>query len=152
MPASLFIAASPLSLAIVFFSMALFGHQFWSTIIQTLAADMFPSKVVGSVAGLLGAAGSFGAMLFNLFVGYLLTTYHSYSPVFVIAGLLHPAGFLIVLLIVRKIELVIQPGMVRKQPDVIADEICKTVADSRNHFIAVNVEIVNTGKRRNHEG
>jgi ACS family hexuronate transporter-like MFS transporter len=113
MPASLFIAASPLSLAIVFFSMALFGHQFWSTIIQTLAADMFPSRVVGSVAGLLGAAGSFGAMLFNLFVGYLLTTYHSYSQVFVIAGLLHPAGFLIVSLIVRKIELVIQPRMVR---------------------------------------
>ncbi len=113
MPASLFIAASPLSLAIVFFSMALFGHQFWSTIIQTLAADMFPSRVVGSVAGLLGAAGSFGAMLFNLLVGYLLTTYHSYSLIFVIAGLLHPAGFLIVLLIVRRIELVIQPGMVR---------------------------------------
>lgn len=108
MPASLFIAASPLSLAIVFFSMALFGHQFWSTIIQTLAADMFPSSIVASVGGLMGAAGSFGGMLFNLLVGSLLTRYHSYSIVFVISGLLHPAGFLIVLSIVRKIEPVLR--------------------------------------------
>jgi ACS family hexuronate transporter-like MFS transporter len=109
MPASLFITASPLSLAIVFFSMALFGHQFWSTIMQTLAADMFPSKVVGSVAGLLGAAGSFGAMLFNLLVGYILQEYHSYSIVFAISGVLHPLAFLIILSVVRRIEPVITP-------------------------------------------
>ena len=107
MPASLLIATSPLALAIVFFSMAMFGHQFWSTILQTLAADMFPSKNVGAVAGLLGAAGSFGAMLFNLLVGVLLTAYHSYVLVFAISGLLHPLSFLVILLVVRRIELVI---------------------------------------------
>ncbi|MCI0364530.1 MAG: MFS transporter, partial [Phycisphaerales bacterium] len=42
MPVSLFIVPSPLSLAIVFFSTAMFAHQFWSTIMQTLAADLFP--------------------------------------------------------------------------------------------------------------
>lgn len=107
MPASLLIATSPLALAIVFFSMAMFGHQFWSTILQTLAADMFPSKMVGAVAGLLGAAGSFGAMLFNLLVGVLLTAYHSYVLVFAISGLLHPVSFLVILLVVRRIEQVI---------------------------------------------
>jgi ACS family hexuronate transporter-like MFS transporter len=104
MPVSLFIAASPLSMAIAFFSMAMFGHQFWSTIMQTLAADMFPTRVVGSVAGLMGATGSFGAMLFNGLVGVLLTHYHSYSPVFLIAGLMHPASFLIVMLVVGAIQ------------------------------------------------
>ncbi len=104
MPVSLLIAASPLSLALAFFSMALFGHQFWSTIMQTLAADMFPSKVVGSVAGLMGAIGSFGAVLFNGLVGLLLTSYQSYSPVFLIAGLMHPMSFSIVLLVVGRIE------------------------------------------------
>src|SRR5688572_33365147 len=44
MPASLFIVASPLGFAIVFFSMAMFAHQFWSANIQTLPADLFPSK------------------------------------------------------------------------------------------------------------
>ena len=104
MPASLLIAASPLAFAIVFFSMAMFGHQFWSTIVQTLAADMFPSKMVGSVAGLLGAAGAFGGMLFNLIVGALLAAYHSYVLILTISGLLHPLSFIIILLIVRKIE------------------------------------------------
>ena len=104
MPASLMIAASPLALAILFFSMAMFGHQFWSTIIQTLPVDMFPPRAVGSVAGLQGASGSFGGMLFNLAVGSWLTWYHSYTMVFLVAGLLHPASFLLILAIVRRIE------------------------------------------------
>src|SRR5262249_24622570 len=45
LPAALLITASPLALAIVFFSMAMFGHQFWSTIMQTVAADLFPPEV-----------------------------------------------------------------------------------------------------------
>lgn len=102
MPVSLFITASPLALAIVFFSLAMFGHQFWSTIMQTLAADLFPSSVVGAVTGLVGASGSFGAMLFNLLVGALLTSFHSYSPVFLIAGLLHPASFVLILIFIPK--------------------------------------------------
>ncbi|MGA2145952.1 MAG: MFS transporter [Bryobacteraceae bacterium] len=95
MPTSLLISESPLSLVIVFFSMAMFGHQFWSTILQTLAADMFPSTTVGSVSGLLGAVGSFGGMLFNLLVGALLTAYHSYAIVFLISGVLHPASYML---------------------------------------------------------
>jgi ACS family hexuronate transporter-like MFS transporter len=110
MPASLLIATSPLAFAIVFFSMAMFGHQCWSTIVQTLAADMFPSKMVGSVAGLLGAAGAFGGMFFNLVVGALLAVYHSYALILTISGLLHPLSFIIILLIVRKIEPVISPN------------------------------------------
>jgi ACS family hexuronate transporter-like MFS transporter len=108
MPVSLLIAASPLSLAIVFFSLAMFGHQFWSTIMQTLPADLFPSSVVGGVAGLAGAAGSFGGMLFNLLVGAVLTHYHGYGPVFLIAGLMHPLSFLLILFIVRRIEPIVQ--------------------------------------------
>jgi MFS transporter, ACS family, hexuronate transporter len=111
MPVALLIAASPLSLAIVFFSMAMFGHQCFSTIMQTMTADMFPSKVVGSVAGLVGGAGSFGGMIFNVIVGMLLTRYHSYSIVFIITGLLHPAGFLLILLLIRKVEIVIRTAV-----------------------------------------
>lgn len=111
MPASLLITASPLSLAIAFFGMAMFGHQFWSTIMQTLSADMFPSTAVGSVSGLLGAVGSFGGMFFNLLVGALLTHYHSYAIVFLISGLLHPASFIVVMLVVRRIEPVVRVGV-----------------------------------------
>jgi len=103
MPVALLIAASPLALAILFFSMAMFGHQFWSTIMQTLAADMFPPKLVGSVAGLMGASGSFGGILFSLLTGALLTAYQSYAPLFLAAGVLHPASFLVILTVVRRI-------------------------------------------------
>jgi ACS family hexuronate transporter-like MFS transporter len=98
LPASLLITASPVALAIVFFSMAMFGHQCWSTIMQTLAADLFPPEAVGSVTGLVGASGSFGGMLFNLAVGAMLTAFGSYGPVFLVAGLLHPASVVVILL------------------------------------------------------
>jgi ACS family hexuronate transporter-like MFS transporter len=108
-PLSLLVTVSPLSFTIVFFSLAMLGHQSWSTIIQTLTADMFPSTIVGSVAGLLGAAGAFGGMLFNLIVGALLTAYQSYTLIFAILGLLHPLSFVIILLVVRNITPVINP-------------------------------------------
>ena len=52
----------------------------------------------------MGGAGSFGAMLFNFLVGQLLTYTHSYSLVLTIVGLLHPVSYLLVLIIVRRIE------------------------------------------------
>jgi ACS family hexuronate transporter-like MFS transporter len=107
MPTVLLITAAPLSMAIVFFSLAMFGHQFWSTIMQTLAADIFPSRVVGSVTGLVGGSSAFAAMVFSWIVGELLTAFGSYVPVFTIAGILHPISVVIIFLVVRKVEMVI---------------------------------------------
>jgi MFS transporter, ACS family, hexuronate transporter len=104
LPVSLLITASPLRLTIVLFSMALFGHQAWSTNLQTLAADIFPSSVVGSVAGLMGALGSLGGVLFGLLVGLVLAYFHSYAPLFIVAGLCHPLSFLLVLLLIPHIR------------------------------------------------
>ncbi|MBM3852145.1 MAG: MFS transporter [Verrucomicrobia bacterium] len=104
MPVSLAITGAPLALAIAFFGLAMFAHQFWSTIVQTLAADLFPPRAVGTVAGLMGAAGSFGTVLFTLGVGAWFAGPQSYGTLFVIAGLLHPASFLLILAIVRRIE------------------------------------------------
>jgi ACS family hexuronate transporter-like MFS transporter len=102
MPVSALIVASPLSFALVFFSTAMFAHQFWSVTVQTLPADLFPANFVGSVEGLLGSAGSFGAMLFGLLVGWLVDR-QGYGRVFLIAGLMHPIAFLVILSSVRSI-------------------------------------------------
>lgn len=102
-PVSLLIAKSPLDLAILLFSFALFGHQFWSTILQTLAADLFPSTTVGSVSGLMGAIGAFGAMLFNLLAGMVLVHPYGYPLLFTIVGLVYPGSFAIILMIIRRI-------------------------------------------------
>jgi len=103
MPALLFVLDSPLTFAIVLFSLAMFAHQFWSSNVQTLPADLFPSRVVGSVEGLLGSAGSFGGMLFAWILGDLIGE-RGYGPAFLIAGVLHPLGFLLILTAVRRIE------------------------------------------------
>lgn len=104
LPCSLLVVQSPLHLALVFVSLAFLGHQFWSVIVQTLPTDLFPSRAVGSVAGLIGCAGSFGAMLFNLLVGVLLDAFGSYRVPFLLAGLMHPLSFLLIMLTLRRIE------------------------------------------------
>jgi ACS family hexuronate transporter-like MFS transporter len=104
MPLSLLVVRSPIEQAMLFVSLAFLGHQFWSVIVQTLPADLFPPRAVGSVAGLIGCAGSFGAMLFNLLVGAILDATQSYTMPFVMAGLLHPVSFLLILLTLRRIE------------------------------------------------
>lgn len=105
LPASLLITEASLDMAIVFFSMAMFGHQLYSTIVQTLVADMFPSKVVGSVSGLMGCVATYGAMLFSLIIGFVIDKY-GYSPAFMVSGLLHPLSFILLFIIIKKIEII----------------------------------------------
>ena len=83
--------------------MAMFGHQCWSTLVQTLAADLYPSRIVGSVAGLMGFFGTYGAMLFSLGIGVLIENY-GYNLAFILSGLFHPISFLLIFIIIRKIE------------------------------------------------
>lgn len=101
LPVSLLITSASLNMAIVFFSMAMFGHQLYSTIAQTLVTDLFPSKVVGSVTGLMGCMVTYGAMLFSLIIGFVIEKY-GYGPAFLISGLLHPLGFVLALFLIKK--------------------------------------------------
>jgi Na+/proline symporter len=61
------------------------------------------------ITGLMGAVSSFGAMLFDLMVGSALTHSHSYSLVLISAGLLHLIAFLLILLLIPRIEPVRAP-------------------------------------------
>jgi MFS transporter, ACS family, hexuronate transporter len=85
------------SWAIALFCLAYFGQQSWSTLVMVLPTDLFPQSVVGSVAGLVGFGGAMGGIVFGQLVGYLLDHGFGYSAVFYIAGTLHLAAFLIVL-------------------------------------------------------
>jgi ACS family hexuronate transporter-like MFS transporter len=104
MPLSLAVTFAPLSLALALVSAAMFGHMCFATLLQTLTADIFPSEVVGSIAGLMGGVGSFGGMLFNLVIAASLAHYGTYTPVFVMAGLMHPLAFVLLLVIVRRVD------------------------------------------------
>jgi ACS family hexuronate transporter-like MFS transporter len=104
LPTAMLIVSAPLAYVIVLFSVLYFAHQCFASVMQTLPADLFASRNVGSVAGLLGAAGSFGAMLLNLLVGWIVQHHGGYSLAFIIAGVLHPLAFGVILLMVRRVE------------------------------------------------
>ena len=72
MPVIVFVPFSPVSLAIVLFSIAFFGQQSWSTLVMILPADIFPHRAVGSVAGLVGFGGAMGGVVFGQVVGWML--------------------------------------------------------------------------------
>ena len=91
-----------LSLALV--SLSLAAHQGWSANVFTIASDIFPTKDVGSVVGLGGAAGAAGGLIIAPVVGYILQFTHSYVPIFIIAGVMHPMALALVHLLIPKIE------------------------------------------------
>ena len=86
---------------IFLFSLAFFGHQWWSTLIMILPTDLFPKRAVGTVAGLVGLGGAMGGVVLGQLAGYLLDHGFSYAPVLAIAGSLHLTAFLILLALVR---------------------------------------------------
>jgi ACS family hexuronate transporter-like MFS transporter len=98
LPFVILIPDVPVSWAIAIFCLAYFGQQSWSTLVMVLPADLYPPRVVGSVAGLVGFGGAMGGIVFGQIVGYLLDHGFGYSTVFNIAGTLHIAAFVIILL------------------------------------------------------
>ncbi|MGH9667408.1 MAG: MFS transporter [Bryobacteraceae bacterium] len=71
------------------------GHAFWISNEQALPTDLFPGAEVATASGFTGVGGAVGGMLANLGTGYLVSHF-SYSPVFLIAGLMHPLSAVLV--------------------------------------------------------
>jgi ACS family hexuronate transporter-like MFS transporter len=74
---------------------ATFGHGIFTPNIQALPTDLFPGQEVGTASGLSGMGGAVGGILANLGTGWLVTHF-SYSPVFLMAGLMHPLAAVLV--------------------------------------------------------
>jgi len=106
MPFIVLVPYSPVSWAIVIFSMAYFGQQSWSTLVMVLPTDLFPHSVVGSVAGLVGFGGAMGGIVFGQVAGYLLDHGFGYRVVFAAAGTFHVVAFLVILATVPVVRVV----------------------------------------------
>ena len=103
MPLILLVTRAPIAWAIAIFSLAYFGQQSWSTLVMVLPTDLFPSRVVGAVAGLVGFGGAIGGIAFNELAGYLLDHGFGYASVFKIAATFHVIAFLVILTLVPRI-------------------------------------------------
>ncbi len=97
MPSVALVNYVPVELAIALLSLVFFGQQSWSTLVMVLPADLFPNKLVGSVAGLVGFGGAMGGVVFGLIAGRLLDHGYGYSTLFAIVSTLHVIAFLLIL-------------------------------------------------------
>ena len=104
MPTILLVPHVPVSWAIAIFSLAYFGQQSWSTLVMVLPTDLFPTSVVGAVAGLVGFGGAMGGIAFGELVGYLLDHGFGYGVVFKLAGTFHVIALLVILFAVPRLR------------------------------------------------
>ncbi len=104
MPLIMFVTQVPVKWTIVLFSIAFFGQQSWSTLVMILPADIFPRRVVGSVAGLVGFGGAMGGVAFNQVAGRLLDAGFGYSAVFAFVSTFHVLAFALILLTIRVVR------------------------------------------------
>jgi len=85
-------------------SLATAAHQGWASNIFTIVSDIFPGNAVGSVVGLSGFAGAVGGALAASFIGLILEITNDYFFIFLIAGLAYLTAWLILKLMIPKIE------------------------------------------------
>jgi MFS family permease len=94
-PIGMLISRAPsATVAIAFMAIVAFVVYCWFINTAAVIPDLFSGKVVGSVLGLMGTAGSAAGILFAQLVGFLLSHY-SYTAAFALSGSMHVAAALI---------------------------------------------------------
>jgi ACS family hexuronate transporter-like MFS transporter len=104
MPLVIFVTQVPVELAIVLFSIAFFGQQSWSTLVMIVPTDLFPRRIVASVAGLVGFGGAMGGIVSNLMAGRLLDLGMGYGVVFAIVSTFHVLAFVLIVVMIPDIR------------------------------------------------
>ena len=82
--------------AAVLITIAASAHQAWSANVFSLAGDMFPKRVVGSVTGFGGMFGAGGGLILFFVTGKILKRTGNYFPVFVMGSLAYLLALAIV--------------------------------------------------------
>ncbi|MEO7456532.1 MAG: MFS transporter, partial [Gemmatimonadaceae bacterium] len=97
------VTASSNAMVIASISLIAFAFQSWIVNIHTIPSDCFPKQDVGSVFGIGGTSAGIASMLFTLLVGYVVDRW-SYTPVFIMVGVMGPLAGLLFFAIMRRIE------------------------------------------------
>jgi len=103
------LTASPW-IAVALITLAAAAHQAWSANVFSLVGDMFPRRVVGSVTGLGGMAGSAGGILLFVYAGHIRNAavargdIGNYVPIFVAASAAYVTALALVQLLVPHLD------------------------------------------------
>jgi ACS family hexuronate transporter-like MFS transporter len=90
--------------AAILITLAASGHQAWSSNVFSLAGDMFPKRIVGSLTGFAGMCSTIASMALFFVTGKVLKFTGNYLPIFILASLAYPLALLIVHLMAPKLE------------------------------------------------
>ena len=93
-------------MALVLSTTALMAFYGYSVNTLTLPADLVPPRLVASVSGLSGTGAGIGSVIFTFIVGYLADM-QSFTPVFVLVGMLPLASLAMLFLVVGKVKRVV---------------------------------------------
>lgn len=91
-------------LAVLIIGVATAAHQGFSANLYTLPSDVFPRGAVGSVVGIGGMLGAVGGMVFSKYIGGVLESIGTYTPIFIVAGSAYLIALLVVHLLTPKME------------------------------------------------
>jgi ACS family hexuronate transporter-like MFS transporter len=96
MPAAIFAPFVPeVWMAIAATCFMMFGHSLFATNLQTLPPDLFRGREIGTATGFSGMGGAIGGILANMGTGWVVQNF-SYTPIFMIAGFMHPLSVFLV--------------------------------------------------------
>ncbi len=87
-------------LAIALLSIGGFAHQTISVTINTLSADLFASRELGTANGWVGSAGWGGGLVFSLIIGQVVKT-TGFGPLFACLGVFDLLGAIILMTLLR---------------------------------------------------
>lgn len=93
---------SSVEAAIALMAMMLFAHGLWITNYITAISDIFGSNGTSTVVGISGTAGALSGLIINPLIGHIVQTY-SYNPLWIIAGMMYPVAFVVLLLFIPRI-------------------------------------------------
>ncbi|ATC24519.1 MFS transporter [Caulobacter vibrioides] len=96
--------ADSLWVAVLIIGVATAAHQGFSANLYTLPSDVFPRGAVGSVVGIGGMLGAVGGMVFSKYIGGVLESIGTYTPIFIVAGSAYLLALLVVHLLTPKME------------------------------------------------
>ncbi len=91
--------ASPY-VAIALLCVGAFAHQTLSVNVITMASDLFSSREVATVAGMVGTAANLGALLISLAIGFMVAK-TGYGPFFILIGGLDLIGAALLWLVIK---------------------------------------------------
>lgn len=103
MAAPFITCVSSVEMAIALMAAVMFAHGFWITNYITAISDVFGANGTATVVGLSGTAGAVSGLIINPLIGLMVQTY-SYTPIWIVSGLLYPLAFILFVIFIPRIR------------------------------------------------